>query len=248
MEIHSVGHVEIDPLQNCFNLFLKGSFEPQCFQLLVSKALGYSIIAFAFILKLPQIRTMMKTKTDEGLSYTSTYLEIFTYYFMALYAFHNKNPFSTYGENIVILIQTLIILFLSWKYSSKVGCPFTRTCYVLSLLLFAGLCIQDKYIPNSIWYLIGSSPIPLGSAARITQIYHSWKTKSTGPLSIFTFGLNVMGCVARIFTTLTETDDLLMLASCINGTILNLIVCIQIIIYGSKSKTEVQDADEKKNK
>jgi hypothetical protein len=40
--------------------------------------------------------------------------------------------------------------------------------------------------------------------ARVPQILKNFTEKSTGQLSIITFGVNTLGCVARIFTSMQE--------------------------------------------
>lgn len=40
--------------------------------------------------------------------------------------------------------------------------------------------------------------------ARVPQITKNFREKSTGQLSTVTYGVNTVGCVARIFTTMQE--------------------------------------------
>jgi hypothetical protein len=40
--------------------------------------------------------------------------------------------------------------------------------------------------------------------SRVPQIVQNYTTKSTGQLSIITYGLNLLGTLARIFTTMQE--------------------------------------------
>lgn len=224
-------------MDRCIELFFAGKFEGACFQLMLSKALGSAIIFFAFVLKVPQIKNMLQLKTDKGLSYVSIYSEIITLLLMSLYSHHNKNPFSTYGENVVILAQVFIILCLAWKYSEQKGNWFLRVLGLLALIGFSALCIMDLYIPSQLWFLIGSSSIPLMSIGRISQIVYSYRKKYTGALSSFTFTLNVIGGVARIFTTITETGDALLIFTFAYAVLLSLIILVQIQLYG-KNKTE----------
>jgi mannose-P-dolichol utilization defect protein 1 len=53
--------------------------------------------------------------------------------------------------------------------------------------------------------------------ARLPQIYKNFKDKSTGQLSLITYGVNTVGCVARIFTTMQEGGGDAMLRSYILG-------------------------------
>ena len=53
--------------------------------------------------------------------------------------------------------------------------------------------------------------------ARLPQIYKNFKEKSTGQLSLITYGVNTVGCVARIFTTMQEGGGTAMLRSYMLG-------------------------------
>jgi len=221
-------------MDKCIDLLLTGKFEPTCLQLFLSKAISFAIIFLSFTLKLPQIKNMLRTKSAEGLSHTAIYLEILIFTNSALYGYHYKNPFSTYGENIVILMQSLIILILTWKYTQNKGSVFLRALFLISTIVYILLCILDK-VPEQIWVLNGSSTIFLVSIARASQIYTSFKNKSTGPLSPITFILALLGTIARIFTTLTETKDLLVLLTYSWSGFLTSVIIGQIYIYGNKN-------------
>lgn len=225
----------------CLTELTNFNFKKDCVALLISKALGFSIIFFSAILKVPQIKSMLKVKSDKGLSFLSMYLEIFLFVFNALYSYHKKAPFSTYGENVIILIQSLIILLLAWKYSEKGVSILEKTLFLIALNGTIYLCINEK-ISEQVWDLIGSSSIPLLTISRISQIWNSFKTKSTGSLAMFTFILSFLGNVARIFTTVTESFDILILLMYFYAAFLNLVIIVQIYIYGgnqdNKEKTQ----------
>ena len=125
---------------------------------LISKFLGYSIITFSITLKLPQIFNMMKIKSDRGLSYLTIYTEILMYLFSALYGFHKGNPFSTYGENFFILIQSLVILLLCFKYAhnpTKSSRLFGAIFLIFSTLVTIK-SIEGRGIPEYIWTFMAS--------------------------------------------------------------------------------------------
>jgi mannose-P-dolichol utilization defect protein 1 len=92
-------------------------------------------------------------------------------------------------------------------------------------------------LSDSQWEMVASSSLVLVSLTKFTQIYASWKAKSTGSLSMFTFFMAFMGCNARIFTTITEAFDFYILIQYIYSSFLNFVVMFQIYIYG-KSKTK----------
>lgn len=224
-------------MDNCFQSLLSGNLQTGCISLIVSKLLGYLIIIFSFILKLPQIKNMFQLKSDKGLSYISNYLEVIIFLCSSVYGYHYKNPFSTYGENIIIFFQTLMILILCWRYGNKptIVSAIGRLGFLFSLVIFILSAVLNIF-PEYVWFYIGSCPIPLASVSKISQIYESFKSKNTGPLSAFTFILALGGSIVRIFTTITETNDFLMIFTYAYGALLNLIILIQIFIYGNKSE------------
>jgi mannose-P-dolichol utilization defect protein 1 len=223
-------------MENCIQEFISGSFDKSCIQLIISKLLGYSIICLSAILKVPQIKNMLNTKTDKGLNYVSVYSEILLYLFATLYSFHYRNPISTYGENIIVLIQCLIILNLSYKYATKKVSMFEKINAAGFIILFPVLMIvNEASIPDKYWELLASSSLIIISVARWSQIIHSYRHKDTGPLSSFSFVLALCGNLARAFTTISETGDKILLLSYLYGAVLSLICLIQIFIY-SKPK------------
>ena len=205
---------------------------------LLSKLLGYGIVLFSMTLKLPQIYNMMEIQSDRGLSYLTMYTEIVIYLFCALYGYHQGNPFSTYGENVFILIQSLIIVALCWMYSTHTSSASKvfRLVFMLFLVITTFKCIEGRDIPEYVWTLLISSAITLSSLARMSQIFVSYREKDTGSLSPVTFSLGVLGSITRIFTTYTETKDLILIATFVYGAFLNFVVLMQIVIYGDKSK------------
>jgi mannose-P-dolichol utilization defect protein 1 len=224
-------------MEECVNKILNLNIEKSCITLLISKLLGYAIILVSFNFKVPQIRNMYKAKSAEGLNYLSVYMEIFLMLLSVLYSVHYNNPLSTYGENIIILAQNIIILLLTWEYSTTKVSPFSKLLVLSGLAGFSYVMLQP-YIPEAFWGYLASITVVVLTISRASQIYTSWKTKSTGPLSKFTFIAVFLGNVARAFTSFTETNDKLLLFSYCYGALLGLIVLTQIYIYEPKTKKE----------
>ena len=59
----------------------------------------------------------------------------------------------------------------------------------------------------------------------------NYKNGHTGQLSAITTFMNLAGTLARIFTTLQEVDDALILFSFVCSSLLNGILAFQVIIY-----------------
>ena len=247
---------EFDKFMGCVKKTLTFHFENECITYLISKGLSIAIVLFSFISKLPQILYMLKTKEIQGLSYLSIYLDILSGLFYTMYPFHMGYPFLTYGEGLILLFQNIFIFCLVWKYDTYQGSDKNNMTFSLALVSFLFSCYKG-FFNEKAWTLIGSGSTALSMISRITQILASYRAKSTGPLSTFTYFLNMGGNLARLFTTIKETKDLIMAAGFVISFILNLIVFLQIIYYNKEKKKEsdefimkekVPNEDEKESK
>lgn len=92
---------------SCFTtLFVEANLlDETCLKALISKGLGYAMTMFSAIVKMPQVVTMLTNKTAVGVSRTSVYIETVMYGACATYGVIVGNPFSTYGENVMLIIQ-----------------------------------------------------------------------------------------------------------------------------------------------
>ena len=238
---------EFEKFMGCVKKTLTFNFEQECISYLISKGLSIGIVLLSFTSKLPQILFMLKSKEMKGLSYLSIYLDILSTLFYTMYPFHMGYPFLTYGEGLILLFQNFLIFFICWKYDTDQSSDKNNMSFSLLLVSFLFLCYKGLF-DDRIWKIIGSASTVLSMGSRITQILTSYKTKSTGPLSTITYGLNMLGNSARIFTTLKETKDLIMAGGFVVSFILNLIIFLQIIYYNRKPKdTKKEELKEKKD-
>ena len=237
---------EFEKFMGCVKKTLTFNFEQECISYLISKGLSIGIVLLSFTSKLPQILFMLKSKEMKGLSYLSIYLDILSTLFYTMYPFHMGYPFLTYGEGLILLFQNFLIFFICWKYDTDQSSDKNNMSFSLLLVSFLFLCYKGLF-DDRIWKIIGSASTVLSMGSRITQILTSYKTKSTGPLSTITYGLNMLGNSARIFTTLKETKDLIMAGGFVVSFVLNLIIFLQIIYYNRKPKdTKKEELKEKK--
>lgn len=74
-------------------------------------------------------------------------------------------------------------------------------------------------------------------ASRLPQIAQNFSSRSTGQLSLITYGLNTAGAAARIFTTLQEKRaGAAMLRGAVLSMVLNAVLATQIVVYGRGGK------------
>lgn len=67
--------------------------------------------------------------------------------------------------------------------------------------------------------------------SQLSQVYTTFVNKTTGQLSLITSYLNWSGTAARIFTTMQETQDPIMLSMFITSFVLNSIIMVQFVMY-----------------
>ena len=168
---------------------------------LIAKGLGYLIMIGAIGFKVPQIINIISSKSVNGLSALSLYLEVPLILTSIVYNVLQKNPFTSYGETVAISIQNMILVILLWIYS-KPRIPISTIIGVcLSYIIVFIISIN---LPDYLQPLLVLSNLPLTVAAKIPQIMQNYRAKSTGPLSLVTTILAFVGSLARIFTTIKE--------------------------------------------
>uniref|UniRef100_K3X7B3 Mannose-P-dolichol utilization defect 1 protein homolog n=1 Tax=Globisporangium ultimum (strain ATCC 200006 / CBS 805.95 / DAOM BR144) TaxID=431595 RepID=K3X7B3_GLOUD len=214
-----------------------------CLKLVVSKALGYAIITGSLILKLPQILKILSAKDVTGLTPASFYMEVLLYVSSTVYNVLRGYPVSTWGENLVILVQNVILVLLLWTYYTPKIAYATRFGL---LVLFAALTAGMLLTPPEYQWALASAGIPVSIIARIPQIISNFKQGHTGQLAFVTLVLNFGGGLARLFTTLQETGDFVQLLGFGVGSLLNGTLVLQVLIFWSATNKVLSKAAKKK--
>jgi mannose-P-dolichol utilization defect protein 1 len=153
-----------------------------CIKYSISKAIGIAMILGGSIVKIPQILTITRNQSAEGLSIASYILETLSYSITTSYNFRQHNPFSTFGEIMLILIQNVIITMLIFHYSGKQSMMAVTLVGVATILYALN---NDTIVPATLMNSLFAATIPLNMASKVPQIYTNFKNKSTGQLSIF---------------------------------------------------------------
>ncbi len=81
--------------------------------------------------------------------------------------------------------------------------------------------------------------IPVLLASRALQIRDVYMLGSVGQLSGITLGMNFAGVAARVFTTLQEVDDTLVLAAALAALACNTILFAQYLYYRTRGSAKV---------
>ncbi|CZT12897.1 probable mannose-P-dolichol utilization defect 1 protein [Rhynchosporium agropyri] len=200
----------------------------ECLKLAISKGLGIGIIGASSIVKVPQILKLIKSRSASGISFLSYLLETSAYLISLAYNVRQEFPFSTYGETGLIMVQNVVIAVLVLHYSGKASAAglFVAALATGAFTLFSKGIVDMK----TLGYLQAGAGA-LGVAAKLPQILAVWQEGGTGQLSAFAVFNYLLGSLSRIFTTIQEVDDKLILYGFIAGFALNAVLAAQMVYY-----------------
>lgn len=102
-----------------------------------------------------------------------------------------------------LLLQNLILLSLIYGYQKA---SVQRKLSLFTFLIIWGALFYGGHIKLDTLDVLFDLNNILMLSSRLPQILKNFRSKSTGQLSILTYGLNVAGSCARIFTTLQEKN------------------------------------------
>ncbi|KAI1454838.1 mannose-P-dolichol utilization defect 1 protein [Annulohypoxylon moriforme] len=217
--------------------------DSECLKLAISKGLGIGIIGASSIVKVPQIIKLVQSQSSSGISFLSYLLETSSYLISLAYNFRNEFPFSTYGETALILGQNVIITVLVLNYSGRASMAalFVAALATSVVTLFNGAILDMQTLS----YLQAGAGV-LGVASKVPQIAAIYQQGGTGQLSAFTVFNYLAGSLSRIFTTLQEVDDKLILYGFVAGFALNLVLAAQMVYYwnapSAKARGKMKEA------
>ena len=223
---------------DCFDKLIRnGDFSGdkvglQCMRMILSKFLGMSIVIGGGLVKVPQIIKIVMSRSVEGLSLLSFLLETVACCVSLAYNKRNGNPFSTYGETAFITIQNLIILFLMLSYKKQ---------FLFAALLSVATLATNRFLYDENWVsksdmaTLQFATIPVTLFSKIPQIWTNFRQGHTGQLSAFSVVAYFLGTLARVFTTMQEVRDPLILLSFLLATIFNAILLLQMVVYWKRT-------------
>ncbi|KIY64103.1 mannose-P-dolichol utilization defect 1 protein [Cylindrobasidium torrendii FP15055 ss-10] len=205
-----------------------------CLKYSVSKGLGLGVVVGGSIVKVPQIGLIWNARSARGLSLPAYILETLSYAISLTYAMRNDYPFSTYGENAFLTIQNAIITLLITFFGPS---PTGKISLISSG--FTGTMAALQAVPKETLALLQMATLPLSLSAKLPQIYSNYTSGSTGQLSAFAVVAQILGGMARLFTTSQEVGDPVVFAGFAMALVLNIVLGLQLWAYwGVKERTE----------
>ncbi|KAI9776366.1 MAG: hypothetical protein M1816_005333 [Peltula sp. TS41687] len=223
---------------------------PACLKLAVSKALGVGIIGASSVVKVPQILKLLSSGSASGVSFLSYALETLSFVISLAYNVRHGFPFSTYGETAMIVVQNVVIacLVLGLQGRKTGAAAFVAGLASLAWALLGGGGGGGGVAQGKAQGVVGLETLrtlQMGAAglsvlSKIPQIWTIWQQGATGQLSAFTVFNYLAGSMSRIFTTLQEVDDKLILYGFVAGFVLNAVLAAQMLYYWNARPTGVK--------
>jgi hypothetical protein len=149
----------------------------------------------------------------------------------AFYGFLEGHPLTAFGENIALTLQSLMIILLIWRYTSQPKVSLQEQVIASVVFLVYVIC-SYIFLPKHLHYVLLSLNWPVLLYSRGSQIMETFSLQHTGAQSIVTNGLNLVGGLIRILTTIQEVGwDMAVLTGFGLSTLLNMVLVSQNIFY-----------------
>lgn len=194
----------------------------------ICDVISIATIATCFILKVPQILRLHKTKSPVGLSINSLLLELTSYTIMMSYNYANGYSLLLYLEYPIIVCQQLVLIYLIQSYSNGLTSGF----YFGAAIYFA-FCALVLSEVVSLFVLSCLAPLctPVSVSSKLVQLAAILRTGNAESVSTFTWFLSALTNFARFFTIWMETADVLLLGNLFISTLLSSSIMSAAIYY-----------------
>lgn len=200
--------------------------------------LGYGIVAGSIFVKVPQILKLLANRSGAGINIFSVFLELTAITLNLSYSFVKGFPFSSWGDVSFLAIQTAVIAALVLHYNGSI---VKAVLFLLSYLICSFVLMGGPTSVDVLWSLQVLN-IPILVAGKLSQAYTNYSNGNTGQLSAITCFMLFFGSLARVFTSIQETGDSLIITTYIVSTLSNGVIVSQLLYYwnvgaGGKKKT-----------
>ncbi|CAI4225718.1 unnamed protein product [Auanema sp. JU1783] len=219
---------------NCFEELLINFniFHPKCPSMVLSRLLGLGIVAGSILLFVPQILKIHASKSAKGISLFSQLLALVGAFGTAAYSYSKGFVFSQWGDSFFVAIQLVIVIMQILYYSDASAYAFS----FLALSWALTVAVIGNYIPLNVLTGIQAAGIPIVFVSKTIQAYQNYKAQSTGQLSLISAFLQFAGTIARVFTSIQDTGDNLLIISYGSAAALNSLIFAQFFLYWNADK------------
>lgn len=190
------------------------------------------------MVKVPQIMKIHKNKSGEGISVSSVTFDLAAITIYMSYSFVKAFPFTSWGDSTFLAAQTAAVGAQVLYYG---GAPGKALGYISMYLLVCFILMSGITPVEFLWTLQGVN-IPILLLGKLTQAYTNFNNGHTGQLSAVTLFMLFFGSLARIFTSIQETGDFMVIVTYVASTFANTVLVAQLLYYWnvdiSKKKTK----------
>ena len=207
----------------------------------VAIVLGYVVIFFSMIYKIPQIIQIQNAGSARGVNLLTNLQDLVAYIFAFAYSYSEGHPFSGYGENLFQGVGTLIIssqiFYFERKRSLSYVSQFIFGIGVSSVVMSRSREIFGRVLGTQLLNLSKTITIILGLTGKLPQVSSNFRAKAVGELSFVTTLLNFIGSLVRIYTVFKQLAvDLLMITTQSTSLLVNGTLVLQILYYGPNGR------------
>jgi len=203
-------------------------FDEKCLKHTISKGLGIGIIAGSILVKVPQILKITRGRSAAGITFISVVMELFAITSNMSYSYVQGFPFSAWGEACFLAIQTSIIalLVIWYNYGSALLALGFLGAYGASVY-----SLVSGVTPLDVLWSMQAANVPIIVISKFLQAMTNYRNQSTGQLSAVTVFMLFLGSVARIFTSIQETGDNVIIVTYATSSLVNGVIASQILWY-----------------
>merc|ERR1719476_956211 len=134
-------------------------------------------------------------------------------------------------------LQTSIIaILILWYGGNTFSTILFSAIYGATVLAIT----QPGLVPEEVLWYGQAANIPMIVIGKLIQAITNFKNGHTGQLSAITVFLLTLGSLARIFTSIQETGDQIVILTYVCSSAVNCIIALQVLVYwnsAAKKKT-----------
>jgi len=223
-------------------MIVKNELNLKCINYSISQIFSLIITLLSLTLKFPQIITIIRKKSAQGISISSAYLDFFNVYFLFMYSYKNKLNLKVIVEYFLVSLQNLLIIFLYWYYEINES-KDTNSFYVKKYLRLIGTLLSvlilycglfTNIYPEWIFVSFALTNVPFVLFSRIFQLKDLIKTKNPGSLSLSSFTMRYVKNFMQAFYLFIQVGDYILIFNQIYNGTLSLTVYMFILYYSRK--------------
>lgn len=192
-------------------------------------------IGLSGFMKVPQINSIIKSKSTKGLSLASLLLELTSYTIMLSYNIYSAYPLVTYFEYPMMVLQDIVMLtvFLSFN-----GLMSPAVILPASGAMCFAYAICTGMLPHALITTLVGLCTPISASSKLVALLTIIRSKNSSTVSVSSWLISSYTCVTRIFTTYMDSADYALLLNFGTSFILNSMIVAAAIAYKPRKKED----------